>query len=174
MEKRKLENQNASEVRKGVFKFLGYFFVLTGLLFLSVYLFFKSCAAQSNSINNDIAAYKATLNKQQILKSKIDTIYYQMSLLNTGKVKNDVFLGNYISKNIEDTRQIIGKDSAAEFRFYASLLNKTDDMMRLKNELIAIMDKEQLALKDLNECIGKITKVKNELSRDPTRSFQAK
>jgi hypothetical protein len=97
-----------------------------------------------------------------------------MSLLNTGKVSNDVFLGNYISKNIQDIRKIIGEDSVTEFRYYTSLLNKIDNMMRLKNDLIKIIDKEQLALKDLNECIDKITKVKNELSKDPTRSFQAK
>jgi hypothetical protein len=137
-------------------------------------LFFKSCAAQSNGISNDIAAYKEILNKQQLLKFKIDTIYSQMSLLNTGKVSNDVFLGNYISKNIQDTRKIIGEDSVTEFRYYASLLNRMDNMMNLKNDLIKIIDKEQLALKDLNECIDKTNKVKKELSKDPTRSFQAK
>jgi hypothetical protein len=161
-------------VRKGIFKFLGYFFVLTGLVFLSIYLFFISCATQSNSIDNDMIAYKAILNKQQVLKSKIDTIHYQMSLLNTGRVRNDIFLGNYISKNIAETRKIIGSDSTGEFKFYVTLLDKTDNMLRLKNDLIKITDKEQTAKKNLDECIEKTAKIVKELSRDPTRDFQTR
>lgn len=145
--------------------------VLSAVLFSSVYLFFKSYALQRSSIQNDIMDYKEILNKQQVLQTKIDTIYYQMSLLNTGQVKNDVFLGNYISENIQQTKNIIGKDSISEFSHYSFLLTKMDSILALKNEIIVISDKERLALKDLNECMGKITKVKSELSQDPTRGF---
>jgi hypothetical protein len=166
--------ENGSNKREEFFKFIAHFIVLSILIFLSVYLFFKSNAVQRNNIQNDIVAYKEILNKQQVLKSKIDTIYYQMSLLNTGRVKNDVFLGNYISQNIKQTRNIIGTDSISEFKHYSFLLNRLDSILALKNEIIVISDKERLALKDLNECIGKITKVKTELFKDPTRGFQSK
>ena len=172
--KKELTKENGANKRKEFFKFIAHFTVLSILIFLSVYLFFKSNAVQRRNIQNDIVAYKEILNKQQVLKSKVDTIYYQMSLLNTGKVKNDVFLGNYISQNIKQTRNIIGTDSISEFKHYSFLLNRLDSILALKNEIIIISDKERLALKDLNECIGKITKVKAELFKDPTRGFQSK
>lgn len=167
-------NQNYIAKRKEVFKFMAYFSVLSAFLFLSVYLFFKSHAIQRDRINSDIVAYKNILNKQQVLKSKIDTIYYQMTLLNTGSVKNDVFLGNYIAQNIDHTRDIIGTDSIADFKHYSFLLSRLDSTLRLKNEIITISDKERLSLLDLNECMGKIAKVKGELSKDPTRGFHAR
>ena len=172
----KKESTKGSETNKGkeFFEFMAHFAILSMLIFLSVYLFFKSNAVQRNNIQNDIVAYKEILNKQQVLKSKIDTIYYQMSLLNTGRVKNDIFLGNYISQNIKQTRNIIGTDSISGFKHYSFLLNRLDSILALKTEIIVISDKERLALKDLNECIGKITRVKAELFKDPTRGFQSK
>lgn len=165
--------KNGSSKGKSFFKFLFYFAVLSLFSFLSVYLFFKSYAVQRNSIQMDVVSYKEILNKQQVLKAKIDTIYYQMSLLNTGRVKNDVFLGNYISQNIQQTREIIGADSITDFKHYSSLLNQLDSIVGLKNEIIVISDRERLVLRDLTECMGKITKVKTELSKDPTRGFRS-
>ena len=166
--------QNSSDVKRQLFMFIGYFIVLSLISFLPIYLFFRSYTFQRESIQNDVAAYKEILNKQQMLKSKIDTLHYQMSLFNTGKVQNDAFLGGYISENIMDTRKLIDKDSVSEFKHYSFLLNKMDTILVLKNEIISIADKEQLALKDLNDCIGKIGKVKTELKKDPTRGFQSK
>lgn len=97
-----------------------------------------------------------------------------MSLLNTGKVRNDVYLGNYISDNIQDARKTIGQDSTSEFKHYALLLNKLDSLLTLKNKIIAIKDKEQLAIRDLNECVGKISKIKKDLSYNPARNFSSK
>lgn len=167
------EKDTDKNKKEAFIKFIAHFTVLSLLMFLSVYLFFKSYGVQRNNIQDDVIAYKEILNKQQILKSKIDTIYYQMSLLNTGQVKNDVFLGNYISQNIQQTRDIIGTDSISAFKHYSFLLNRLDSILVLKNDIIVISDKERLALKDLNECMGKITKVKAEISKDPTRGFHS-
>jgi len=172
--KKEMTKLNATNVRKSFLTFLAYFSVLIFFSFLSVYLFLKSYTIQQDNIQKDIVAYKEILNKQEVLKYKIDSIYYQMSLLNTGKVRNDVFLGNYISQSIKDTRNIIGNDSTANFNHYAFLLDRLDSIMTLKNEIILISDKERLALKDLNECMGKISKVTSALSQDPTRGFQSK
>lgn len=172
--KKDLIKLNASSVRKSFLRFLAFFAVLILLSFLSVFFFLKSYTIQRENVQKDIVAYKEVLNKQEVLKAKMDTIYYQMSLLSTDKVRNDVFLSSYISKNIQETRDIIGQDSISEFKGYSFLLNRLDSIMALKTEIIVISDKERLALKDLNECMGKISKVKSEISKDPTRGFQSK
>lgn len=162
---------NSVGVRRSFFRFVGYFTILLTSSFFVVYFFFKSNATQHDNIQNDILLYKEMLNKQQVLKSKIDTIYYQMGLLNTGKVKNDLFLRNYISQNIQETKKIIDVDSSLAFTHYASLLSKVDTMLVLKNEITLISEKERLALRDLNECVGKMGRVNSELLRDPTRGY---
>lgn len=163
---------NSASVKKSFMRFLACFVVLMLASFLVVYFFFKSNAIQHENIQHDILVYKETLNRQQILKSKIDTIYYQMSLLNTGKVRNDVFLRNYISQNIQDTKRIIDVDSSSAFKHYAFMLSKLDTMLVLKNEITLISDKERLALRDLNECVGRMGRINSELLRDPTRGYR--
>lgn len=173
MSENKNKKQNAPEIQRETQKFLVFFLVLSLLSFNALYFFYKSYAVQSAVIQSDIASYKSILNKQQILYDKLDTIYYRMTLLNTDKVQNNVFLGNYISKNIQDFRKTMGKDSIAEFRHYAFLLTKLDSLLALKNEIVEIDTKEQHALRDLNECIDKIRKVEKDLSKDPSRGFQS-
>lgn len=162
---------NEDAIKREFRKFLLHFGVLSLTSFGVIYFFIKTHDTQSANIHKDIVSYRQLLNKHQVIKSKVDSIYYQMSLLNTGKVRNDIFLGNYISDNIQDVRKIIGQDSIANFKHYSFLLNKLDSLLALKNEIITIKDKEQLALRDLNECIGKINKVKKELSYNPARNF---
>jgi hypothetical protein len=172
--RKKLPKENGAGKVNVFFKFIAHFTVLSIFIFLSIYMFVNSYAVQRNNIQNDIVAYKEILNKQQVLKSKIDTIYYQMSLQNTGRVNSEVFLGNYISRNIQQTRGIIGTDSISAFQHYSFLLNRLDSILILKNDIIVISDKERLALKDLNECMGKITIVKKQLLKDHNRGFYAR
>lgn len=169
----KNKKQNAAEIQRETRKFLLFFLVLSLVSFNALYFFYKSYSVQYAIIQKDVVSYKAVLNKQQVLYDKLDTIYYRMNLLNTDKVENNVFLGNYISKNIQEFRKTIGKDSVAEFSHYTFLLNKLDSLLTLKNEIVEIDAKEQHALRDLNECIDKIKKVEKDLSKDPSRGFQA-
>ena len=132
--------------------------------------YIKYLESKSNFSN----AYKEILNKQQVLSSKLDTIYYRMSLLNTDKVRNNVFLGDYISKNIQDFRKAIGEDSIAEFKHYYFFITQIDSLLSLKNEIVAITNREQHILKDLNECIDRISKIDQELSKTPSLGFQSR
>lgn len=170
----KNKKQNSEDIKRELRKFAGCFFVLTLLSFFVIFLFLDSYQHQRNRIEQDVVAYKTILNKQQMLHSKLDTIYYHMSLLNTNKVRNNVFLGDYISKNIQDFRKIIEKDSTVAFKHYSFLMEKIDSLLALKNEIVTISAKEQHILRDLNECIEKITKIEQELSKDPSRGFQSR
>lgn len=173
MNKELIKENRASQFNAFV-KFLGCLVILCTLSFMSIFLFLESYTIQHKNIENDILAYKEILNKQEELKVKIDTIYYQMSLFNTGKVRNNIFLGNYISKNIQDARDKIGVDSTSAFKHYTFLLIKLDSMLLLKNDIIKIEDKERFAYRELQGCVKNMSKIKTELSKDPTRSFQSK
>lgn len=140
-------------------------------MYLPVYFFFRSCKSQNEYIAKDLNSYKEILNKHQILKQKIDSLYNQLSLLNTGKVTNDLFLEKYIADNKAEISRTIGADSSTEFKSYALLVSNIDNMLRQKDTILGISNKEQLALSDLQECMNKTRKVKQDLSYDPTRNF---
>ena len=142
----KNKKQNAAEIQRETRKFLLFFLVLSLVSFNALYFFYKSYSVQYAIIQKDVVSYKAVLNKQQVLYDKLDTIYYRMNLLNTDKVENNVFLGNYISKNIQEFRKTIGKDSVAEFSHYAFLLTKLDSLLTLKNEIVEIEDRKSTRL----------------------------
>ena len=174
MSSSKGKKQNIEEIRREIKKFIGRFSILVLLSFGVVYLFWVSYDRQCANIQKDVIAYKEILNKQQVLSSKLDTIYYRMSLLNTDKVRNNVFLGDYISKNIQDFRKAIGEDSIAEFKHYYFFITQIDSLLSLKNEIVAITNREQHILKDLNECIDRISKIDQELSKTPSLGFQSR
>ncbi len=174
MSKSTLKKLNKNKIRIEFLKFVLHFSILSLFSFWVLYFFVRTHTIQSANIHQDVFCYKQLLNKHHAIKAKVDSIYYQMSLLNTGKVRNDVYLGNYISDNIQDARKTIGQDSTSEFKHYALLLNKLDSLLTLKNKIIAIKDKEQLAIRDLNECVGKISKIKKDLSYNPARNFSSK
>lgn len=166
-----MKKLNQKEVRKETHKFIITFILLTGYSFLLLCFFYLSSEYQYKKIQNDLVRYKITLNKQQVLKQKIQTIYDQMSLLNTGKVSNDIFLEYYIYKNVNEAQILVGSDSLSDFKHYSFLFHNIDKMLKLKDTTIIISNKEQMALKDLNECIKKFSEVRTQLKTDPTRRF---
>jgi hypothetical protein len=165
---------NFKEIRNSFFKFLMSFIVLLFFSFLSFYLFYKSSEFQQDRLYSDVLNYKQLLNKQIVIKSKVDTIFYNMSLLNTGKVRNDLFLESYIAKDVNELKKIIGEDNDGDFKHYSILLRDIDSILTLKNKLIYISDEEKVFLRDLNECMNKFKSAHKELSDDPLRKFNKK
>lgn len=149
------------------------YFLLIFFSCLPVYFFFKSCKAQNEYIAQDLNKYKELLNKHQLLKVKIDSLYDELVLLNTGKVSNDLMLEKYIADNKNEVIKSIGSDSLIEFIHYALLMGNIDNVLKQKDTILQISNKEQLALTDLRECMNKTRKVKQDLSFDPTRNFSA-
>lgn len=159
---------NKDDVRNGIFRFVLSFLVLLTVSFLTVFLFFRSSEVQKRQIQNELNDYKSVLSRNELLKIKMDTIYYKMALLNSNKVENDIFLRNSILEDLRDNRNIMGSDTAKAFKQYATLTKNIGKMTVFKNELINITAKEQNALRSLNECMGKVGKMNSQLkSKEP-------
>jgi hypothetical protein len=154
---------NKDDVRNGMLRFILSFAVLLTVSFLTVFLFFRSSEVQKQQIQKELNDYKSVLSRNELLKIKMDTIYYKMNLLNSNKVENDIFLRNSILEDLQDTKNIMGADTAKSFRQYATLTKNIGKMTVFKNELINITAKEQNALRSLNECIGKVGKINTQM-----------
>jgi len=159
---------NKDDVRNGVLRFAFSFVVLVSTCLLTVFLFFRSSKIQKEQIQQELNDYKSILSRNELLKVKMDTIYYKMSLLNSNRVENDIFLRNSILEDLQDTKNIMGKDSIKSFRQYATLTKNIGKMTIFKNDLINITAKERNALRNLQECIGKVEKMNSQMkTKDP-------
>jgi hypothetical protein len=154
---------NKDDVRNGILRFVLSFAVLLTISFITVFLFFRSSEVQKQQIQQELNDYKSVLSRNELLKIKMDTIYYKMNLLNSNKVENDIFLRNSILEDLQDTKNIMGADTAKSFKQYAVLTKNIGKMTVFKNELINITAKEQNALRSLNECMGKVGKINSQL-----------
>lgn len=154
---------NKDDVRSGIFRFVLSFTILLIISFLTVFLFFRSSEVQKQQIQKELNDYKSVLSRNELLKIKMDTIYYKMNLLNSNKVENDIFLRNSILEDLQDTKNIMGADTVKSFRQYATLTKNIGKMTVFKNELINITAREQNALRSLNECIGKVGKMNSQM-----------
>lgn len=154
---------NTEDVRNGIIRFILSFIVLISITLTTVFLFFKSSKIQKEQIQKELNDYKNVLSRNELLKIKMDTIYYKMALLNTDRVQNDIFLRNSILEDLQDTKNIMGSDSTKAFKQYATLTKNIGKMTIFKNELINVTAKERNALRSLNECIGKVEKINSQM-----------
>jgi hypothetical protein len=162
---------NKSDVRIGIWKFVLSFVVLSVVSFICVFFFFKSYDIQREGIKKQADDYRELLTRSDLLRTHVDSIMYRMDQLDINKVDNDIFLRNYIMDNVRDAKNIMGKDSADNFKHYSILMKQIEPMLALKNQIVNVSYKEQAALRDLSECRGKVGIVNNELKVDPTRKF---
>jgi hypothetical protein len=162
---------NKKDVSLGVWKFILSFIVLSGVSFICVFFFFKSYDLQRQGVKKQADDYRDLLSKSDVLKTHVDSILYRMDQLNINKVDNDIILRNYIMDNVEDAKNIMGKDSVDNFKHYSILMKQIGPMLALKNEIVKVSYKEQIALRNISECRGKIGMVNNVLKVDPTRNF---
>lgn len=162
---------NKADVRVGIWKFVLSFIVLSGVSFICVFFFFKSYDIQREGIKKQADDYRELLTRSDLLRIHVDSILYRMDQLDISKVDNDIFLRNYIMDNVRDAKNIMGKDSADNFKHYSILMKQIEPMLALKNQIVNVSYKEQNALRDLSECRGKVGIVNHELRVDPTRKF---
>lgn len=169
-----LKSINNKSIYLQTIYFIVNFLSLILVCFMVIYFFFECSDRQHKQIKKDVLGYKTVLNSQYNLQNKVDTLYYYMSLLNTGKVHNDRFLEQYIAKQIQEIKNLVESDKDGDFNYYRLLFTQLDSLLVLKNQLIQTNSEEALALKDLNECLNRFKTVQTELNEDPLRKFNTK
>lgn len=166
-----LKSVNIKQIYLSIMFFSVNFLILIFVTFSGIYFFYESSEQQKKRMEKDLLAYKTLLNTQYTLKSKVDTVYYHMSLLNTGKVEHDLFLGQYIAKDIEKIKKLVNNENEENLKGYALLFTQLDSLLVLKDQIIDVANQEAVALRDLNECMSRFKNVYTELTNDPSRKF---
>ena len=147
---------NRKDVRKGTLHFILSFLALTAVSFLSVFLFFKSSDMQNRNMRKELDAYHNVIGRNEVLKIKMDSIYYKLTLLNSDKISNQIELRNQIFKDLGDCKNFIGEDSLVELKHYSRLVKDIDPIIAYKNELMKLGSQEKAIFGQLQDCLGKV------------------
>lgn len=169
-----MKSVNFKQIYLSIAFFCINFLILIFVFFIGIYFFYESSEQQKKRIEKDLLAYKTLLNKQYVLKGKVDTVYYHMSLLNTGKVEHDLYLEQYISKDIDEIKKLVKENNEENFNGYKLLFIQLDSLLILKDQIMDVANQEAVALRDLNECMHRFKNVYTELTNDPHRKFNKK
>lgn len=161
---------NLSEIRKKSRIFLLYFSFLMSIFIVSIYGFYAHADTQNGLIDEKARDYKRIIGKHYQLSPKIDTAYYHLTLLNTEKVENDMFLEKHMSDNKDQIVKLIGQDSA-DFAVYRRITDHMNNMLLLKDSINRALDMKERTRKELLDCMSKSKKLSKEIQRDPTRQF---
>lgn len=162
---------NKSDVRLGIWKFILSFIILSAISFIAVFFFFKSYDRQLTGVDEEVRAYRDLLNRNNLLHTHIDSIYARMELYDSDKAYNDNYLRTYILDNVREAQEIMGADSATNLKHYAVLMQKIKPMLNLKSQIVTVSAKQQIAIRDVQECQGKSNQISNKMRIDPSRKF---
>ncbi|AZB31999.1 MULTISPECIES: type VI secretion system TssO [Chryseobacterium] len=162
---------NKSDVRLGIWKFILSFIILSAISFTSVFFFFKSYDRQLAGVDDEVRAYRELLAKDNLLRIHVDSIYARMELLDSDKAYNDNYLRTYIFDNVREAQKIMGADSANNLKHYAVLMQKIKPMLNLKSQILNVSFKQQIAIRNVQECQGKSNQINNKMKIDPSRNF---
>ncbi|MFY1047696.1 type VI secretion system TssO [Chryseobacterium sp. GP-SGM7] len=162
---------NRSDVRSGIWKFIFSFVILSAISFTSVFFFFKSYDRQLAGVDEEVRAYRDLLAKDNLLRIHVDSIYARMELLDSDKAYNDNYLRTYILDNVREAQQLMAADSAHNLKHYAVLMQKIKPMLNLKSQILNVSFKQQIAIRNVQECQGKSNQINNKMKIDPTRNF---
>lgn len=160
---------NTFDVKVGIWKFVVSFIVLSVISFTSMFFFFKSFDTQTAGVSREVEAYRELLGRSDILRVQVDTIFNRMSRLN--RTDNDIFLRKDIVDNINNVKNIMGKDSIGNFKHYSILMKQIQPMLSLKNQVVEVSQKKEMAIRNLNSCSGKVGRIENILRKDPIKKF---
>lgn len=94
-----------------------------------------------------------------------------MELYDSDKAYNDNYLRTYILDNVREAQEIMGADSATNLKHYAVLMQKIKPMLNLKSQIVTVSAKQQIAIRDVQECQGKSSQISNKMRIDPSRKF---
>jgi hypothetical protein len=150
---------NKDEVRKKAINFWLLFLVLVLFSIIPVYFFVWAASRQQEVAMAKELEYRDMYNRQLVLKEKIDSLYTQLTYVNTKKVSNYLYLEEVISQNKLEIERLIDKDSGGKFATYAHVLSTLPAALFLKDSIVRIENNENLLRNDLLICINKNKKL---------------
>lgn len=160
---------NDNEVKRGFRVFILYLIILLGVSVLSVFFLIQTRKVQISETTSQLDQYDEIQNKQIILSHKIDSLLYDMSLLNTDKIQNSIFMQTRISYEKEQIEKFIQTSDSSHFLLYRKLINLVNPMLMSKDSINSQLVREEFLKKSLHDCMNKYSDTKRKVDYNPVR-----
>jgi len=160
---------NNKEVKKGFSIFILYLVILFGASILSLFLLIQTRKVQITETANQLDRYDQIQNKQIILSNKIDSLLYDMSLLNTDKIQNSIFMQSRISNEKEAIDKLIQSSDSSHFLIYSQIISLVNPMLTNKDSINSQLNREEFLKKSLLDCMRKYKDTKRKVEYNPVR-----
>ncbi|MGI4743370.1 MAG: type VI secretion system TssO [Janthinobacterium lividum] len=145
---------NAPDIATAYFRFLGQFLVLMLSIIFIVYAFLKTFNEQTHLLHNYQDQYRDVLSTQRQMGQTVDSIYTDLSMLNTGQVGNERIL---------ELRVLHKKDELSEklktpylnmhpHEAYRRITDCMEEMLVLKDSIHNVQERLRDVRGKLNEC----------------------
>ncbi len=151
-----MQVQNRKEINRAFGRFLAWFASLIILLLLCVYSFLRTGTYQVDRLSEQRQQFEEVFLMDAILAEKVDTLYADLSLLNTGRIANDRQMQRVITKEKEEMAKIVAQKQQLQgyFGVYGRLSGHVNEMLILKDSLSKAIADETTTRNDLTDCLN--------------------
>lgn len=154
---------NRKEIRKRSLHFWLLFVCLAAFTLVPATAFTWAMREQTKAFTARVWSYRQMENKQLQLHQKIDSLYTQVTYVNTAKVGNYLYLEKDISDNKSYIAQSIGADSEGRFRMYAHLVNNLNSHLLLRDTIVKVEGRETMIKSDLVSCMSRNKEIRKSI-----------
>ena len=160
---------NNKEVKKGFHVFLLHLIVLLGISLLSLFCLIQTREVQISQLISQLDSYDRIQNKQLMLSDKIDSVLYDLALLNTDKIQHSVFMQARISHEKEQIEQLLQSSDSTHFLVYVRLMNLVNPALARKDSIDGQLSREEFLKQSLFDCMHKYNDTKRKVDYNPIR-----
>ncbi|MCC8035013.1 MAG: type VI secretion system transmembrane protein TssQ [Rikenellaceae bacterium] len=145
--------KNSREVTKGYlwFTFAMCASILTGMV--SLWCFLTTAGKEMEYINLRSGEYDAAFSNQIMLTEKVDSLYNNLTLLNSGQLVNQTVLYNRISNQKMNLLRVLEELADNDAVLYKSLSDNINDVLQVKDSIRLLDSQVELVKGDLQRCI---------------------
>lgn len=160
---------NDKEVKKGYRVFLLHLVVLLGVSLASLFCLIQTREVQISQLVRQLDNYDRIQNKQLMLSDKIDSLLYDLALLNTDKIQYSVFMQARISREKEQIEQLLESSDSTHFLVYAKLMALVNPALAGKDSIDSQLSREEFLKQSLFDCMHKYNDTKRKVDYNPIR-----
>lgn len=151
-----MQAQNRKEINRAFGQFLAWFVGLTILLLGCVYAFLKTGSYEVDRLTEQRQQFEEVFLMDAVLAEKVDSLYADMTLLNTARIANGRQLERVITKEKDEIAKIVAQKQQIQsyFGVYGRLSGHINEMLILKDSLSKAIADETTARTELTECLN--------------------
>ena len=150
-----MQAQNRKEINRAFGRFLAWFASLTILLMGCAYTFLQTGTYQIDRLTEQRQHFEEVFLMDAVLAEKVDSLYADMTLLNTARIINGRQMERVITKEKEEIAKIVAQKQQVQgyFGVYSRLSGHVNEMLILKDSLSKAIADETIARTELTDCL---------------------